>query len=108
MASNGTKTAAQLIEQYVKLRDKVDTLTKEFEASIFRYKEGMQTIEGLLMDEINKLDGKAISTRFGTAYRSTVLSAKVVDRDAWFDWVFKNKAREVLTAHVSKEGLKDM
>ena len=67
----------------------------------------MILIEGLLADEINRLEGQSIKTEMGTAYRSTVTSFKVADRDAWLDFVFQNNQRDMLTAHTAKDAVKE-
>jgi len=100
-------TAAELIEKYIQLRDHLKKLTDEFEERTETYRTSMTAIEGVLLDEINRLGGQSIKTPYGTAYRSTTVSAKVVDRDAWFDFIFENKHRDMLTTHVAKDAVKD-
>lgn len=100
-------TTALLIRQFIALRDTVDKLTLEFEASLEPYKTAMLTIEGLVTDEINRLGGQAIKTEHGTAYRSTTLQTKVADRDVWFDFIWQHNARQFLTTNVNKEAVRD-
>lgn len=100
-------SAAQLIKKYVECRDSIATITERYEKELLPYKNGMILIEGLLADEINRLEGQSIKTEMGTAYRSTVISFKVADRDAWLDFVFQNNQRDMLTTHTAKDAVKE-
>jgi hypothetical protein len=100
-------SAAQLIKKYLECRQNIATLTARHKEEILPYKNGMDLIESLLADEINRLEGQSIRTDQGTAYRSTITSFTVADRDVWFDWVFDNKQRDMLTANVAKEAVKE-
>jgi hypothetical protein len=100
-------TVAELIEKYINLRDTIARLTDAHEAKLKPYTNGLQLIEGLLTEEINRLDGQAIKTQHGTAYRSTVTQFRVADRELWLDYIFKNDRRDFLTTNVSKEAVKE-
>jgi hypothetical protein len=67
----------------------------------------MTLIENLLMDEINKLEGQSIKTQFGTAYRSTITSFRVADRETWLEFVFGGNHRDFVTANVAKDAVKE-
>ena len=100
-------SAAKLIGEYIRLRDSVTKLTERHEKQVRPYKDSMSLIENLLGEEINKLEGQAIKTPKGTAYRSITNSYKVADRDVWLNWVFETGNRDMLTAHVAKEALNE-
>ena len=99
-------SAAQLIKKYIECRDSVTKITERHNQELLPYKNGMTLIEGLLAEEINKQESLSIKTEFGTAYRSTMTSFKVADREAWFDWVINNDHRDMLTAAVAKDAVK--
>jgi hypothetical protein len=107
MAEPEKPSAAKLIGEYIRCRNSIAVLNEQHERKIAPYKAGMELIENLLTDEINRLEGQSIKTEHGTAYRSTVVSYKVADRDTWFDWVFANNHRDMLTANVAKEAIKE-
>jgi hypothetical protein len=67
----------------------------------------MTLIENILMDEINRLEGQSIKTKFGTAYRSTITSFRVADREAWLEFVFSGDHRDFVTANVAKDAVKE-
>ena len=100
-------SALWLIEKYLECRRSLKALTDRYEEEAKPYKEGMETVESLLGDEINRLEGQAIKTAAGTAYRSTVTSFRVADREMWLDWVFTNDQRDMLTSHVAKDAVKE-
>ena len=100
-------SALWLIEKYLECRRSLKVLTDRYEEEAKPYKEGMQTIESLLGDEMNRLGGQAIKTAAGTAYRSTITSFRVADREMWLDWVFSNNQRDMLTSHVAKDAVKE-
>jgi hypothetical protein len=107
MDTTTVPTAAELIKKYIELRDTVDKLTLEFEASLDLYKQAMQTIEGIVTEQINRLGGQSIKTEYGTAYRSTTLQTKVADRDIWLNFIFEHNQRQFLTTNVNKEAIRD-
>lgn len=99
---------ADYIAHYVKLRDKVDAMTKAFEESLVPYRQGMDAITGALTQEMDRLGTDSIKVNdVGTAYRSTVMGCKVADRDTFFKFVLDNEAVGFLTSAVTKESVKE-
>jgi hypothetical protein len=97
----------ELIRRYIELRDHVEKRTKDLETELDPYKRGMQAIEGAVSQQIIDLGGESIKTEHGTAYRTTVMTAKVADREAFMNFVFEDQRDEFLTAAVSKEAVKE-
>ena len=104
---NDMPSAGALIKKYLEIRHSITILSDRFEKEIRPYKEGLETIENILGDEINRLEGQAIKTEDGTAYRSTITSFRVADREAWLSWVFETGHRDMLTSHVAKDAVKE-
>ena len=100
-------SAAMMIAKVIELRDKLDTKKKTYEADIKEDVENIELLENLLGEEINRLGGQAIKTAYGTAYRSTVTSFRVAERETWLNWVFSEDQREMLTTNVAKEAVKE-
>ena len=107
MADIEKPSAGYLIKRYLEIRHDIVILTDRFEKEVQPYKEGLETIENLLMDEINRLEGQSIKSEDGTAYRTPQTFFRVADREAWFNWVFSTGHRDMLTAHVAKEAVKE-
>ena len=91
----------------MELRNTKELKTRKHEEELKPYIASMTLIENVLMEEINRLEGQSIKTQFGTAYRSTVTSFRVADREIWLDFVFNGNHRDFLTANVSKDAVKD-
>ena len=100
-------TAADRIKKVLELRAIVDGAKRGFDNLVKPYLEEIEYNENMLGVEINRLGGQSIKTQFGTAYRTTVTSFRCADRQVWLDWVFANKARDMLTTHVAKDAIKD-
>ena len=100
-------TAADRIKKVLELRAIVDSAKRGFDDLVKPYLEEIEYNENMLGAEINRLGGQSIKTVYGTAYRTTVTSFRVADRQVWLDWVFANKARDMLTTHVAKDAIKD-
>ena len=98
----------QMIAQYLKLRDKKEALTKDFEASLKPYNEALQAIEGAVTLELDNLGIDNIKVQgVGTAFRKKTVSAKVADREMFFDFVFDGRRENFLTSHVAKEAVEE-
>lgn len=102
-----TPTIADLIGRYVQIRDHVAALDKEHVKRLTPYQDALAAIEAAVTEEINRLGGESIKTEQGTAYRSTTLAAKVVDREMFMDFVFDGRREGFLTSHVAKDAVKE-
>lgn len=87
----------ELIAEHRKIGDHVTTQNKAFAEYLKPSKERMDWIERQLfikLAELNrgKPEGKraSISTDAGTAYLSTIVTPKVVDREKFLDFVLEN------------------
>ena len=88
----GMITDEQLIEQYLRIKAHVTTRTEAFEAEIKPYKDGMTTIEGAFLARLVERGADNSKTPAGTAYKSTIMTPKVVKRDVFMQWCFDNWA----------------
>ena len=103
----GTPTVAMMIGKVIELRDRVDAKTKAYKDSIKQDETDIDLLENLLLAEINKLDGQSIKTANGTAFRATLTSFRVADREVWVNWVIANNQGDMLTLHVAKDAVKE-
>ena len=100
-------TVAMMIGKVIELRDKVDAKTRAYKDSIKQDETDIDLLENLLLAEINKLEGQSIKTASGTAFRATLTSFRVADREVWVNWVIANNQGDMLTLHVAKEAVKE-
>ena len=67
-----TKTPAELVEAYIKLRDKKDAAKEAFDASIKPTTEIMAMLENLLLEKLTELGVDSLTAKgVGTVYRNT-------------------------------------
>ena len=76
-------TDAQLVEKYLEFKSLVASRTETFEAEIKPFKDGMVTIENEFLRRLDERGSENTKTDAGTAYKSTLLNVKVIDRDAF-------------------------
>jgi hypothetical protein len=102
-------TDAQLVEQYLKLRAYAVALKEKHDAELKPYAEGMATIENALLERLNERGAKDTKTDAGTAYKSTILTAKVVGRDEILKFCIDNwstSGSDMLQVGVVKDAVK--
>src|SRR6476469_5383457 len=95
-------TAAQMVEQYIKLRDKKDELKKKHAEQLAKFTEVMGQLEGQLMLEFERAGVDSMSCEAGTAYTSTTTSATVKHWSETLKYIQENEAWDLLEARVSK------
>src|ERR1035437_8091916 len=98
-------TDLQLIEHYVKLRDRVATSTKKLTDQLKPYKLGMVTIESALMARLIQRGADNTKTEAGTAYKVEHLNVKVVDREKFIEYAM-NGGEDMLLASPQKDAVR--
>lgn len=98
-------TSAEIIDTYVKYRDYVKAKGAEHDAAMKPYLQAMETIEGVLSLELDRLQAESLKTEAGTAYRSVLQSPKIADRDTFLDFVVSTNNFDFFTAAVRKEAV---
>jgi hypothetical protein len=97
---------AEVVETYIKLRDRRAQRKKAYEAEDAGDKEKQDKIETYLLREFQESGVESIKTSAGTAYKSSRVSATVADWDSFFtDYVVPNQAWEMLERRCSKEAV---
>lgn len=95
-----------LVKKYIEVRDFMKIKAEAFDAEMKPYSTALVAIEGALAMEMDRLGADSIKTEHGTPYRSTIMSPKVTDRDAFLDFVAAENAFEFFTAAIAKEAVK--
>lgn len=105
--------ANELIAQYIKLRDHIETRSKEHAVELAPYQAGLKAIEdagaAMLLAQGGD-EGKAnIVTPAGTMYRKRWTSIKCADRPAFMSFVGAdfNYRQQFLTSAVTKSEVED-
>lgn len=77
---NAELKPADLVEEFIKLRDEKQFVEKGFEEEIKkRYSDRMEYIKNVLLDMLNKLGVDSIAGHTGTAYKSISTSITIAD-----------------------------
>lgn len=106
---SGMITDELLIEQYIKLRNYAARLKEEHEQALAPYKEGMTTIENVLLERLNERGADSTKTDAGTAYKSEIMTPKVTDRDAVLHYCvdhWSDFGSDMLQISVTKDAIK--
>lgn len=95
-------TAEQMIDRYVRLRDRVKDIKAKHSEELAPYAEAMNTLEGWLLESMNQSGLKSMKAPSGTAYKSLRTSTKVLDWPATLAYIREREAWDLLEARVSK------
>lgn len=96
----------ELVDKYIKLRDKKASIKAEYEAKVEEYDKMLDGLESLLLNTFNETGMDSVKTASGTAYVSTRSSASVADWEAYFNgYVLPNEAWEMLERRANKTAI---
>lgn len=73
----------EIVQQYIKLREKKAQLKAEYEAKVAPYEEVQEKIEALLLAHFAEFGVESVKTSAGTAYASIRSSASMADWDTF-------------------------
>lgn len=99
----GRQTPAWLIEEYIKLRNKVNEIKTKHAEQLEPYGTVMQTIESQLLDHLQKHELSSVKGETGTAYKQTITSVTVDNWDQVLRYIQENQAWDLLERRVSKQ-----
>ncbi len=80
-------TPAEIIQKYIAIRDKIAKDTESFEAKQKPYVDGLTTLEGMMMEHLNKNELDNVKSEFGTAFKKQGTRVRVADRGAFNEFV---------------------
>lgn len=92
----------QIVERYVKLRDRKTQLKAAYEASVADINTAMARLENAIQATLDKQGVEAVRTEHGTAFKSTSTSATVADWDSLLSFVRENERWDMLEKRVAK------
>lgn len=93
---------AQKVNLYVQLRDRRAQRKKAFEEADASDKAAQEKLEAIFLSMFNQEGIDSISTEFGTAYKSTRISATVADWDEVLKFIKEKEFWSMLEKRVSK------
>ncbi len=79
-----------IVAKYIELRDSRDVESKAFqEAMAVKYNQPMETIEKVLLREMERMGVDSVKTPSGTPYKAVTKSVKMSDASAYKQYIFK-------------------
>lgn len=97
-----------IVKKYLEIREHIDKESKAFSETMKPYFEGLETLGNMALTMLNESGDQNMKTAFGTAYKTTSMGARVIDREAFMKYVLETEGAEaLLTAAVSKDAVKE-
>lgn len=101
-----TMPPGKAAEAYVKLRDKVEEITKAHKAQLQPFTEMMAKLEGLLLAHLDTTGLDSIKVKDGgkgvTVFKATTTSVTVKEWEKTLDFIKGNELWDLLEARVAK------
>jgi 3-methyladenine DNA glycosylase AlkD len=98
-------TAEQIISQYIKLRDYAKKIKERHKAELAPYDAAMDALAAAAAQMMTELK-TTLSSESGSCFWVPQESFKCEDQVTFQSWVRTNNEWRMLTAHVSKEGIR--
>lgn len=99
-------TVDTVIDTYLKLRNKKDSIESETKEKVKSIKENMAKLEGWIKEQADNQGVKSFKTDHGTAFLTTTDFAQVADWDAVLSFIKDNDAFDMLEKRVSKTAVR--
>ena len=77
----------QLVDKYIRIRDKKAEVQKTQKAELARFDEALHTIERVFLTFMQENNVDSLNTNHGTAYKRVQTSCTIADRDAFLNFV---------------------
>lgn len=104
-----TRTPAELVEAYIKLRDKKEAAQAEFKKSLETTNKIMDTLEAVLLQKLEELGVDSLTAKgIGTVYRNTQDSCTVQDKPVFREWVEETGNWDAVDLRANKTAIRDM
>lgn len=97
----------QRVGEFVQLRDKIKQLNDTHKETIKPYVEALAGLNALLVQHLNTVGADNVGTKAGTVYRSTKDSASIADMEAFWGFVEKNDAWELIDKRANVTAVRD-
>src|ERR1700752_4608539 len=101
-------TPAQMVENYIKLRDYKKAAEDEFSKSLERVRQGMEKLESMILSHLNDTGLENIKCEAGTAYRKTDYSATVKDAPAFKAWLDSTGQWDAADIRANKKTVREL
>lgn len=96
-----------LVDQFVKLRDKIKAADDAHKAKMSPAREYLEVLQGKLLDRLNEIGGESVKTPAGTCYRTTRRSASIADGEAFRKFIIDNDAFDIVDWRANALAIED-
>jgi hypothetical protein len=100
-------TATQLIDAYVKVRDRKEELAKRQKQEMEPLNTMLVKLEAGLIMALDATGGDSIKGTAGTVYRRVFTSVKTDDWDVVLPWVLENNLEHMLEKRLNKTAVQE-
>lgn len=83
-------TPADLIKRYHELNAWIESESKRLEEYYKPHRQKLEKIKNQLLAMANALGTDSFKTDFGTAYKVTIVTPKITDKEKYLDWVLEH------------------
>ncbi len=97
----------ELVEKYVALRDKKAQIKAKYDAEVAKVEDVLTRVEGALLKHFETVGVESVSTKAGTAYKSTRNSATIADWDSFLEFVKGEEAYNFLERRCNKAAVEE-
>lgn len=95
----------QVVDRYVKLRDKKKEMEEAHKASLRPINEAMERLEVALLTHLEQNGTEAVRTKAGTAYKKTETSITIADKEVFKNHLFETGRWDLADIRASKTGI---
>lgn len=96
-----------MVDQYVKLRDRIKEAEDAHKAKLAPAKEYLEQLNGALLAKLNELGLENAKTKFGTAHKITKQSATIADAQAFRTFVITEGAFDLVDWRANAKAVSD-
>lgn len=96
------RSPADMVAMYIRLRDHKKAAEDEFKKSMARVNEGMDKLEGEMLEHLNQSGANSLSCESGTAYKSRKTSVTVQEEEVFLEYVRANDLWAALDVKANK------
>lgn len=107
IVTNPPDTIDQLVDQYVRLRDKIKEADDAHKAKLKDAREYLEKLNGQLLARLNEVGGESVKTSHGTVYRTTKRTASIADGDVFRQYVIEHEAFDLVDWRANANAVDD-
>lgn len=101
-------TDEELITHYITIRDRKKEMKAKHQLELEPLNNALDLLEDKMLAILNERGAQNTKTPAGTAFKKTQSKCKMVDRDAFLNYVQDHGAWDLITNHVSSEAVQSI